>query len=132
MYHVRSQIGRFLFVITPEDGKQVAKNTSWKGRINAIEVNVNKTVELVEANIMNAIEENKKVIQEHKEEMENKIHRLFHQMESVIQKTLEEHKRHQEEHSKKEQDLLCSIAERIDALEMETSRLASNVGHQTT
>lgn len=111
------------------------KKTSWIGKIPYIKENINKAIE------------------ENNEEMGNNIKKRFHQMELALQKTLEEqskmlkeykkaldkhtkqeeeHREQEEEHWKKDQALLHSIAKRIDALEVESNKLASSLGHQTT
>lgn len=125
---ISKQIEKFLFVLIPKDGKHATKKTNWKGKINTIEDNV------------------KKAIKDDKEEITKDMQERFYRMECMLQKTLEEHKqileeyrgaieentKHNEEHRNEDQELLLSISERIKALEVETSKLALRVGHQTT
>lgn len=87
-----------------------------------------------------AIEDNvKKAIKDNNKEIDKDIQKRFQQMELAIQKTLEEHNKaldqrtnQDEERWKKAQALLDSIAKRIEALEVETYKIASSLGHQTT
>jgi len=126
--HSRKQIGKFLFVLTPTDGEYIIKKATRKGRINLIDYNVR--------------ESNKDI----KEEMENKMQGHFHKMESVLQETwekhrwmleeykkaAEEHRAQEQEHWKKEQDLLGSLAERVDALERKINWETTLVGETST
>jgi len=85
--YVSKQIGKFLYVLKPKDNSYVTKQKKWKGKINVIEERVKTSIRTLETNVMKAITDNK-------EEMENKIDQHYHKMESILQKILEEHKKH--------------------------------------
>jgi len=100
--YFRKHIGKFLYVLTPKEGKTNAKKTKWKGRINAIE-------EIVE-----------KAIETSKKEMKKNIEQRFEQIKEILTK------------QQNDQDLLLSIVKEIKASTVDINAPTSSSGSRFT